>query len=592
MKGSTHIVMCVLLCSSLAACTNETRGGGQGEDSGGAGGEGTASGAGGVGGEAAAGGGGVGGEAAAGGGAAGGGAAGGGGATDSELAISAVPAALRFVAMARGAAPPVQTVEATFNGAQVSVAEAPPWLTVTPPSDPAVSPARFGVAVAGTEFPAGTELSGDVVFRTSRPGSSLERSFGVHVDYAVVEPFVLPHVRFVAPYIGTAGRPGRLIARGVNFNAPGTTLTVVLGTTEIGPLVPESDTQLTFNYPALPEGRYPVSIKNPAEITSTDAELVVLAPTEMRYQALSAPSPRRRLVYDAERQTLYAVNRLDQQIERYRFAEGTWTVEAPYTLPELTDLDLATNGRSLIATTKDAVNDIPLGVSPFRATARAGLPDPHCGAYLDQVHASNDGHLLIMSQYAMCSGFSPAYLYDMLASSPRTSLSGAGSFFMGLAGASADGSRIYVGGNGLSPPENVQIFNSLTNTFSYGPPAHSLVAVSVSGDASRVILQRYIVYSRALSLTGNLPGGVALASRDSSRAFAYRDNGGRPRLVVYDLNAEVTGDAQYPELSTIDLPDSPISPEGRRDAISMAATPDDRVVFVSGDRKLLVVPVE
>jgi hypothetical protein len=144
----------------------------------------------------------------------------------------------------------------------------------------------------------------------------------------------------------------------------------------------------------------------------------------------------------------------------------------------------------------------------------------------------------------------------------------------------------------LSPTPSVQIYNSLTSTISSGPAAYNLNAVTVSADASRVILQNKAVYSRSLSLTGNMPtGGVILASRDSSKAFVYRDDGGLPRIVVHDLNGPLQAGAIYPTLKTVNLPASPNSANGTYYDISMAATPDDATVFVSGNSGIIVTPV-
>src|SRR5262249_49952434 len=97
------------------------------------------------------------------------------------------------------------------------------------------------------------------------------------------------YVTFVAPYLGRAGQPASLIVRGVNFSTNGATLTVAIGGTEISSLVPSGDTQVRVDYPALAAGRYPVSVKNSAGIIATDAELVVLTPPALAYQAITAP---------------------------------------------------------------------------------------------------------------------------------------------------------------------------------------------------------------------------------------------------------------------------------------------------------------
>ena len=498
----------------------------------------------------------------------------------SDLAVQAMPSSLRFAATTNGALPPSQPASVTFNGAGIAVTSAPSWLTVTPPPSPVTSPAGYSVAVTSTALSAGTTLSGDIVFRTAR--GALQRSTALRVDYHIIAI----EVRFVAPYLGIAGRAGTLHVRGRGFQAPGGPVTVHLGAMTLGPVAPDSDTQITLGYPALPEGRYPVTV--PPGLAPTGAELVIVAPPRFTYQAISAPGSRVRLVYDAERQVIYGVNPTDQQIEPFAYAGGTWSALAPRVFPQLTDLAMAPDGQSLIMLDEDFIREISLRDGSFTPVPRVGNPDPFCGGYFAKLAAADDGHFLVVFDLAECSGFTPLYRYDMVSHG----LSTVSSLYNGLVGASADGSRIYAGSNGISPAQTVGIFDALSGTMQSSTAAFNLHAVSVSGNASRVILQNTRVYGRSLLLTGNLPPrGVALASRDGSRAFVYAQDAPGPRLEVYDLNGPLQSGALYPLLATVMLPDSPNTASGFPPPVAMATSLDDTAVFVSGNSKLLVVPV-
>jgi len=75
-----------------------------------------------------------------------------------------------------------------------------------------------------------------------------------------------------------------------------------------------------------------------------------------------------RISYDAERNTLYGVNLPDQEIEIYPLSNGTWSAASPYVLPNLTDIALTPNGRSLIVLTKQCAQFVlkaHLPVMPF-----------------------------------------------------------------------------------------------------------------------------------------------------------------------------------------------------------------------------------
>jgi hypothetical protein len=721
--------------------------------------------------------------------------------TPSDLAISVAPASLRFAAVSGGPAPPPQSVLVTFNGTQVQVAGAPPWLSVSLPATAGTSPASVLVAPLQVNTAGGT-LSGNVVLATTRPGSSLQRLVTLPVEYVITEPFSasapalsfskvhrssaapqpaggyavtvrgsnaawratadqswlrlapssgagagtvtvsadassfaaaglyagtvtitddasgqartfdasfdnraagltvapgaltfdidrttsaaaltksltlsdelggtiaseavtwsvqsidepwlrvappsgtsvpaaqaavslepaelaklapgnyqatitlrysnaqvagqtltvpvqlstrLPLVNYVAPYVGLAGAGGTLIVRGQGFDNTGAALSVAVGAT-VFDVQPDTETQLTLQYPALPAGRYPVNIRNAAGISGARPELVVIAPPAMTADSIDAPGPRRRLVWDAERSTLYAANTLNSTIERFRFAGGVWTTLAPYSLDELSDIDLAPDGRSLIALARNAVHEVELGAAQFAAVSRAANPDPFCGGHFDRLAAANHGKMFIVFNFAGCSGFTPSYLYDLRSFELAQNPGFQGFLYNGIAVGSADGSRVYSGSNGVSPAQPLKIYSALEDSIIDGTPTYNVAALSVSGNASRVIVQNRDVHDRGLSSTGSLPGdGVVLASRDSARAFVYRDDGGQPRIEVYGLGGTLPSGTQYPLLQTVNLADLPNGAPGEYASIALATSRDDKVLFVSGSQRVLVVPVE
>jgi cysteine-rich repeat protein len=503
----------------------------------------------------------------------------------SSLAVDADLVALAFTAPSGGALPLPRTVRVTFNGPSIAVTAAPPWVTVVAASDPTTSPASFTISINSTDFAAGAKLSGDIAFSTS--AGTITRRSTTSVTYDLLA--FVPEIRFVAPYLGIAGRAGTLRVRGRGFLAAGGKATIAIGDLHVGPVSPDSDTQVTLSYPALPEGRYPVTLVEPQGIGPLNAELVVVAPPPFTYQVIAAPGPRRRLVYDAERQVMYGVNRPRQQLDRFAYTGGAWSALAPHIIPQLTDIAMSPNGRTLIVLDQDAISEASLTGDPLVLVAHAAIPDPLCGAFFDQAIPANNGKIFVVIHLTECAdtGIPEAYLYDTLDHSMRVTTE----FYRGLAGGSADGSRVYIGDSGLPHAFPVMIFDALNNTVSGSVVDLDLTAVTVSGDASRVILQNRFVYNRALTLTGNLPpSGVVLASRDSSRAFVYVEDTAGQRLEVYNLNGPLQSGALYPLLHTIELDDAANSGSGPHPPVTMTSSLDDDTVFISGDGKLLVVP--
>ena len=435
----------------------------------------------------------------------------------SDLTLQPTVTAMEFAATSGGPLPTPQVVELAFNGAAVTMVSAPSWIAVSAPPQVG-SPALFSIAVNTTVFSGGSTLEGDVVFTTMR--GSVQRRATIHVRYQVAVS--LTDIDFVAPYVGVAGRGGTLRVRGAGFRSAGALVTVGVGDVVVGQVLPDSDTQITVSYPPLPEGRYPVTL-NGSGLAAARPELVIVAPTPAVYQAIDAHGRLGRMVYDAERQTIYGANTLDHQIERVAYADGAWSKLPPLAIPHLTDITMAPDGRSLIVLDEAAVSSISLTDGMFTRVVLATLTDDpfgSCGLFWYQIAPANNGKMFVISGLQNCSGVSPAYIFDLR----DHSLDQLGTRYWtdnGTVGCSADGSRIYVGDPSYWPGPMI-VFESLSNTTVRGFPNISGYSISVSGDASRVIIDGYI-YSRSLTQLGGVPylRNGALMSQDSTRAYIY-----------------------------------------------------------------------
>jgi hypothetical protein len=112
---------------------------------------------------------------------------------------------------------------------------------------------------------------------------------------------------------------------------------------------------------------------------------------------------------------------VDQDIEHFVYAGGTWSTHTRHVIPQLTDIAMAPHGRSLIALTRDSINEISLLDGMFMPVPHADNPDPFCGGFFDHLAAADNGKFFVVFDLTGCSGFTPTYLYDMLTSRWRRS---------------------------------------------------------------------------------------------------------------------------------------------------------------------------
>jgi cysteine-rich repeat protein len=501
----------------------------------------------------------------------------------SDLALSATPATLTLTAVTGSATPPPQTVDVTFTGASVELVSAPMWLTVTAPAFP-TSPASFAVSVDTTALPPETVLLGEIWFSTTRHGST--EFTQVPVEFNVLHA---PEIQFVAPYVGIAGRGGTLYVRGHGL-ATGTPVTARIGELTLAPVEPDGNSAVKLSYPALPEGRYPVAVLDPPGIPSRSPELVIVAPPRFAYQAIPTGGPHTRILYDPEREALYAVNQRDQQIERFVYESGTWSARPPHVIPLLTDIAMTPDGRSLIVLDRAMINEMSLTDGLFVAMERVPFPVFYGGCdFFSEAATASNGKIFVntRSQWAGSYGSCMAYFYDILDPSLREIENFAG----GHCGASGDGSRIYAGGESGNA---YRIYDSLSGTMSSPTSsAGGLAWASASTDGARVLLGGTSVWDRSLNYLGRFPYrgvDVALMSRSGSRAYVYLQDDAGGHIEVYDLDSPIESDEMYPLLNTVTVPHRANS--RAYDTIRMTSSLDDSTVFVLGDTHLLVVPVE
>jgi cysteine-rich repeat protein len=488
------------------------------------------------------------------------------------LSIQAAPSTLIFNAAAGGVLPSPRSVSATFTGTSIEVREAPTWVTVSAPANPAVSPTSLTVTVTTTAFSAGTVRQGSLVLRT---WSGLAwRDTTIALEYRLL---AIPELEYVAPYVGRAEQAGRLLVRGHRFPTD-RAMTLRLGDATLAPAMPESATQLTLEYPPLPPGRYPVTLLDPPGSPHAP-ELIIVPSTPFPYQVVAVPGERKSLLYDAERQAIYGVNEAGQQIDHFTYVAGAWRAVAPHPIPEIKDLAMAPDGRSLLVVDKVAVSELSLTDGLFAPILRATLSTSDPYYYFTNASAANNGKLLLLG-----SDWGPLFFYDLR----DHSLMPAGYFYYGRGASSADGSRIYIVSSAALP---LTSYDALADSLSTSDVNARGYQLSVSADAGRFLVSSSYVYDRMFTLLGWVGGsGQAQMSRDGGRTFVYVEDFSGPRLEIYDLNAPLSWNGYFPLLHSIPLPDA--ANTGGRSPVAMTSNLEDTVVFISGNGRLLIVPLE
>jgi hypothetical protein len=154
------------------------------------------------------------------------------------------------------------------------------------------------------------------------------------------------------------------------------------------------------------------------------------------------------------------------------------------------------------------------------------------------------------------------------------------------AGGSADGSRLVLSQNGLSPPPPVFLYNASTSTLSQTALSVNASFPVLDRRATRVLLGGFSIYNASFqslgSILGSSPESQTL-SVDGSRAYSSDRRSVPTVLRTYDLTATPVA-GQFPEIGAgTTLPSDP----GRA---VITVSPDGGTVFIAGTDSIVVVP--
>jgi hypothetical protein len=498
-----------------------------------------------------------------------------------------------------------QSVAVGSTGAPLSwtAASSQTWVSVAPASGNSGTPVTLSLDPAQLDtFDSGSH-SATITFAYTPPGGAATTApLSVSLDLQI------PKVTSVNPYVATSGTSLGVILRGSGFSNPGVTAVDFAGTLGTNATV-VSDTELRVTHPSLPAGSYRVSIPNqlgnPGIVRST-ASLVVVdapiyAPATIAYPPIPSGSDARvlkRVIYDAERKALIVdiqytsggFSATSREIQRYAFNGSAWSTTptvVPIAFP-FGDMAATLDGKTLLVTNTNAIQEYDMATLSAGASTTTTLFFTNLSEFLNRLAVANDGKALVTTGI-FGSGSTETLRFSI---ADRT-FSGNGfndALYNADAGGSADGSRLVLPQNGLSPAPQVFLYNASTSALGATSLALNASFPALNRQASRILLGGFSIYDAGFQLLGGIGGSSPdsqTLSPDGTRAYAAdRISGGLlvpTRLRTFDLSGTpVSG--QFPEIGTgTNLP----SDTGRS---VITVSPDGGTVFIAGSDGIVVVP--
>jgi hypothetical protein len=419
----------------------------------------------------------------------------------------------------------------------------------------------------------------------------------------------LPRANTATPFIVSSNTPRRISIIGNDFQDEDLPRMSIAGIASPS-LTRLSSQEIAIDLPALATGQYPVSFQNTLGLTRSLAEISVQGPPLLGAGVMVSSGRKGRLVVDAARSMIYAVNPGTQQIERYHWDGANWSALAAVSVPQVHDITLARNGRELYASADDGYHSLDLTSSAPSPTTLITIPTGFCESAPASIVTTELGGLMgsLAGNSCTADGWAGDVLtYDALSSSllVQGELERTVTWFFSHArlATSADGRYLAIGEVGDSGGEfglfdlRADTFLKLISPANFAGGFYSM-ALDMDGAATKIVVNNTDVRSPTTAeILGHLPDNrIARLSADGTKAYIYiHADGGLGKIQVIDLTASIAPSDTFPVLAEIPVPydmgDSPaeIAIPSMQPNFAMTLSPDERLAFLSGTARIVSI---
>lgn len=468
------------------------------------------------------------------------------------------------------------------------------------------APLRISVDVAEMlKLPSGRSYTGELVLTASDSRIGTSR-------FAITLSKALPTLDYVSPRTRLPGEGGIYTLRGRAFDAIAdlNAALVVSGATP-AQVTRVSDTEMKVQLAGAASGEVRFSLTNALAAPTGNPVLRVVPQGTFGNAVIPNVGGKSNLVFDAQRQALYSVNRSTHSLLRFSWNGTSWNA-ASAPLENGDGVALSPDGASLvtIAGPRSIVLFDPLTLAKQASYETFAVGTNISG--LSRLAMTNSGR----AYFRGATGHPGVAYFDLVTREfGATPSSGANNFYGGgpWFSVSGDGSRLYVTQTtGVSPPVPMLYLDSGAAQFRENPA--NLIgwyeeAQSLRGERfAEGTYNHYTVRDRDFAIIGTMAppdaqylGRTLVLSPDGSRAYvmaynqeAFQGGAQLPRVYVFDSSTRPATGTDLPLLGYFDLPGYPTCHKNFYECDTRALgtiSPDGKTLFFIGDANFVVAPI-
>ncbi|MRW91310.1 hypothetical protein GJ699_15055 [Duganella sp. FT80W] len=433
-------------------------------------------------------------------------------------------------------------------------------------------------------------------------GKSAATKFTVTLDKK------LPELNFISPHTRLPGEAGNYIVRGRGFDAISNLswLLQVSGATP-SKITRVNDTQLELSLPAA-QGDATFALSNSLGAKSGTVTLKALAQPSFTYAAVAAQGSKGSIVFDAERQSVYTVNKTLGSLMRFSKSGSGWDVNS-VSVTGVDAVAMSPDGKRLIVTVTSGLIKLfdPTTLAEQGSFKAGGVYGDSLNS-LPRLAVRNDGKVLFSGYSGVSDGAGSMAYFDLV----TQSFGNIGGYYaFGWAVASGDGSHINIVQSASYSPQPPMVSLDGSDVVAKVAPSELTfwyeAAQSLRGE--RFAEGTYVVWDRDFNKIGNVKipdsayfGRTPVFSPDGQRLYvmaydSYNLNGGttsKPRVYVFDSSTRMVTSTDLPVLGYFELADYPTcntSDYGCDTRALGTISPDGKTLFFVGDTRLVVAPI-
>lgn len=402
-----------------------------------------------------------------------------------------------------------------------------------------------------------------------------------------------------------AGQSGDVLLYGTGFDALGSTGTPVsVAGVQPSAITRVNDKVMRLTMPAMAAGSYLVSL-NANPLLSTQGKAIhVTSGFTAAYQSIPTEGRKVSLIWDSVSRSVFVVNKTLKSVMRYALVGGSFQLVTTRSFPYVDAIAMSPDHAALVL---QSGNSKVYKLSPTDLSTLAIFDlSAFGGSESDLRHRlSVMGDNRLMNNFGwvdLDSGVVTPLKYagftDGYRSAPWGAVSGNGQRMMrpdsGRTSPSGPIMHLEVG-NGIFTP-----YGEMRTPYFYD--------YAVNHEGSKFAFNNQVV-DYDMNVLGNyaLPAdwhsSVSVFNRSGSRlySYAFRSDGGRGRVYVYDTSEALTVTVNFKMIGSFEVTDSPSCPfiysgSGNYDncyfsLTNMAMSDDGKTLFFAGDRAFVVMPV-